>query len=368
MLRDELENAKRSVTTDSIQISIGEISSMYSQGELDIIPDFQRLFRWSIEKKTAFVESILIGIPVPPAFAFENSDGTWELIDGLQRISTILEFMGILRDPDDRTKILPASKLCSATYLTSLKGMSWSSGPANNSSLDKSLQLFFRRSRLDFQVLKHPSDPKTKFDLFQRLNRGGEYANEQEVRTCSMVLGNPDATRRIKEIADSERFVRVLNVTEEQKSKQKNIEYLVRAIVHTAKEFGGDLDVQQFLDKSILKVIVESDPETVIDDVSWAVNILDELFGGSALIPHEHAHEGIARRFSLRGLESILVGIAKNCRSITNLENPKEFVRSKIDEFWRQKEVVELSASGLRGTTRLQRTVPFGESWFNPND
>jgi len=100
MLKYELETAKRSVTTDSLQISIGEIASMYVAEELDIIPEFQRLFRWSPEKKTAFIESILIGIPVPPAFAHEKEDGTWELIDGLQRISTILEFMGILRDHD----------------------------------------------------------------------------------------------------------------------------------------------------------------------------------------------------------------------------------------------------------------------------
>ncbi|NBQ68262.1 MAG: DUF262 domain-containing protein [Nitrosomonadaceae bacterium] len=196
---------------------------MYSQGELDIIPDFQRLFRWKIEKKTAFIESILIGIPVPPAFAFENHDGTWELIDGLQRISTILEFMGILRDPEDRTKILPASRLCTATYLPSLNGISWVGHSVGETLLDKSLQLFFRRSRLDFQVLKHPSDPKTKFDLFQRLNRGGEYANEQEVRTCSMVLGNPDATRRIKEIADSDFFQGSLTLLQNKKSSNKTL-------------------------------------------------------------------------------------------------------------------------------------------------
>ncbi|WKT60037.1 DUF262 domain-containing protein [Microbulbifer thermotolerans] len=368
MLREELEEAKRSVTTDNIQISIGEIASMYSQGELDIIPDFQRLFRWGLDKKTAFIESILIGIPVPPAFAFENSDGTWELIDGLQRISTILEFMGILRDPEDRTKVLPASSLSSATYLKSLKGVSWSGGQDGSSALDKSLQLFFRRSRLDFQVLKHPSDPKTKFDLFQRLNRGGEYANEQEVRTCSMVLGNPDATRRIKEIADSEKFIRILKVTDDQKFKQKNVEYLVRAIVHTAEDYNGELDVQEFLDRSILKIIVDRDPEPEIDKVVWAINILDELHQGNALIPHDDAHPGIAQRFSLRGLEAVLVGIARNSRSIANLDNPKEFVRSRLDEFWRQEAVAELSASGLRGTTRLQRTVPFGDNWFKPNE
>ena len=56
MLKDEIETAKRSVTTDSLQISIGEITSMYSQEELDIIPEFQRLFRWSNDEKTAFVD------------------------------------------------------------------------------------------------------------------------------------------------------------------------------------------------------------------------------------------------------------------------------------------------------------------------
>lgn len=369
MLKDELETAKRSVTTDSLQISIGEIASMYSQEELDIIPEFQRLFRWTNEKKTAFVESILIGIPVPPAFAYENADGTWELIDGLQRLSTILEFMGILRDPDDRTKILPPSTLSSSTYLPSLEGVRWTGDATIEgvTSLEKSLQLFFRRARLDFQVLKHPSDAKTKFDLFRRLNRGGEYANEQEVRTCSMVLGNPDATRRIREIAQSERFSRVMNITTEQKSKQKDVEYIVRAIVHSAKDFESDMDVQEFLDQGILKVIIEDDPNPAIDKVLWAVNTLDQLNGSDALLPHNEAYEGIARRFSLRALESILVGIARNKNLIASLEDPTSFLRTRIDTFWRQKAVANLSTPGLRGTTRIQRTVPFGDEWFRPN-
>ncbi|ODC00617.1 hypothetical protein A3197_09870 [Candidatus Thiodiazotropha endoloripes] len=366
MLRDELEEAKRSVTTDSLQISIGEIASMYSQEELDIIPDFQRLFRWSIEKKTAFIESILIGIPVPPAFAYEKSDGTWELIDGLQRISTILEFMGILRDPEDRTKIMPASTLSSSTYLPSLEGVKWSKDDEGGMALEKSLQLFFRRARLDFQVLKHPSDSKTKFDLFQRLNRGGEYANEQEVRTCSMVLGNPDATRRIKEIARSERFVRIMKISPEQSSKQKDVEYLVRSIVHTATDYSAETDVQEYLDRSILKIIVNEDPNATIDRIIWTINILDELFAENALMPHQKAYEGIAQRFSLRALECILVGIARNKDEISELPDYRRYILDKVDGFWRQREVFELSAPGLRGTTRIQRTIPFGAEWFRP--
>ena len=166
---------------------------MYSAAELNILPDFQRLHRWTPAKKSNFIESILIGIPIPPLFVFETDEGIWELVDGLQRVSTILEFMGILRDVDrpDQTK---RSVLSAAKYLPDLENVVWSAQSDDERSLDKSLQLFFRRARLDFEILKHPSNPTTKHDLFQRLNRGGAYANEQEVRTCSMVLADTDFT------------------------------------------------------------------------------------------------------------------------------------------------------------------------------
>lgn len=368
MLKNELETAKRSVVTDSLQISIGEIASMYAADELDIIPDFQRLFRWSPEKKTAFIESILIGIPVPPAFAYEKADGTWELIDGLQRISTVLEFMGILRDAENPSEKRQPSVLRTATYLPSLDGMVWPVEGIDDDAqvLEKSLQLFFRRSRLDFQILKHPSDAKTKFDLFQRLNRGGEYANEQEVRTCSMVLGNADATDRIRNLARSDEFINIFKITEDQTLKQKDVEYAVRSLVHTAEDFGSDADVQEFLDRGVARVIVDRDPSDVIDTVEWSVNTLHRLFGEDALMPHDEAYAGIAKRFSLRALEALLVGIARNKEQIQNLDDPDSFLRERVDGFWREREVAELSASGLRGTTRIQRTIPFGEQWFSP--
>ena len=86
MLKDEIDEAKRTVSTDTVQITIGEVANMYATDELNILPEFQRLFRWSDNRKSNFVESILIGIPIPPAFVYENANGTWELIDGLQRI------------------------------------------------------------------------------------------------------------------------------------------------------------------------------------------------------------------------------------------------------------------------------------------
>lgn len=311
------------------------------------------------------MESILIGIPIPPAFVYENENGTWELIDGLQRISTVLEFMGLLKDPD--TGKLRRSRLIKTKYLPSLEGVVWEKQEEDDQNLDKSLQLFFRRHRIDFQILKHPSDPKTKFDLFQRLNRGGAYANEQEVRTCSMVLADPDFMKQIRHFATREDFREIFRVNDEQAQNQKDLEYIVRLVVHRSEDFQKGSDVQEFLDQAILKVIETKRSVKALDDVGWTVETLYRLFGREALIPPEDKPAGIARQFSLRALEGIAVGLARNKQSILNLKNSDKFIKEKVGKFWGQPEVADMSAPGLRGTVRLQRSVAFGDRWFNPN-
>ena len=117
-LQIELDNARLSVKTDSYPMSIGELVSMYDDGELEIRPEFQRLFRWSLEQKSNFIESVLLGIPIPSIFVSQREDGVWELVDGLQRISTILSFMGKMRD--NNGKLCKPLKLNGTKYLPSL--------------------------------------------------------------------------------------------------------------------------------------------------------------------------------------------------------------------------------------------------------
>jgi len=117
----ELESARQSVATDDYPMSIGEIINIYKAGELEINPQFQRYFRWNAKQKSNLIESLLIGIPVPPIFVYERDSGVWELIDGLQRVSTILEFFGELRDGSG-TKRNP-STLIGTTYIADLDGV-----------------------------------------------------------------------------------------------------------------------------------------------------------------------------------------------------------------------------------------------------
>jgi hypothetical protein len=137
--------------------------------------------------------------------------------------------------------------------------------------------------------------------------------------------------------------------------------------VHTYEEFPKGRDVQEFLDQAILKVMGERDVDDVLDQIGWSIETLHRLFGDRALVPPEDRPEGIAPRLSLRALEGIAVGLARHKGAILAEEDSDKFIRGKVGDFWKQPAVAEMSAPGLRGTVRLQRSVAFGSQWFNPN-
>lgn len=371
-LISEVEAAARGVATDSITMSIGELSSYYKDKDLDISPQFQRAFRWSLAKKSNLIESILLAIPIPSVFVFENADGSWELVDGLQRLSTIFEFMGILRDSESGKTHAP-SCLLPTRYLPSLSNAVWErSDRVKQNAVDQqneigsTLQRKIRTSRIQVEILRHPSDVETKYDLFQRLNRGGEIANAQEVRNSLCVMASATGFAAIKEYAESTLFNDLFKVTDRGIEQQKHIEYLMRLIVHSYFDFDPKKDLEEFVDDGMRKVL--SDPRAFPwhAKIDASLNRLMSACGDKALLPASAGTKN-ANRVSLRQLESIAVGVTKNIVAIDDLAKPDKFVLKKVTAFWKQPEVTLMSAAGLNSSVRLQRTVPFGEKWFKPD-
>lgn len=369
MLTDEIRNGQRSVRTDAYQMSVGEIVSMYDNREIIIDPEFQRLFRWNISQKSKLIESLLLGIPLPSIFVFEKEDSRWELIDGLQRISTILEFMGKLRSPDGGSE--PPSILEATKYLPSLHNAVWELSEVipevpvpEQKELDKSHQLAIRRARIGVEILKRPSDDQTKFDLFQRLNAGGTQANAQELRNCIMLMVSGAFFRAVKVSAEEKQFRTVTAVTEDQFERQRHMELATRFLVHATVPYDGTLDVEEYIDEGIIKLASASDGVAEATLITQTFTLLNEVAGKDALRRFEKGqHSG---KVGLVGLEGIAVGVAKNLVAINALPAPQDFVREKIRSFWEQEEASNFTSPGLRGTTRIQRTVPFGERWFRP--
>nr|WP_313036943.1 DUF262 domain-containing protein [Achromobacter ruhlandii] len=372
MLEQEINNAQRQVRTDAYQMSIGEVVTMYDEDEIVIAPEFQRLFRWNITQKSRLIESLLLGIPLPPIFVFENEDGKWELIDGLQRLSTILEFMGKLKDPESGN-LLPPSLLESTKYLPSLHNTVWEladniadAAEADQKPLSKPHQLAIRRARVGVEILKRPSDTQTKFDLFQRLNAGGTQANAQELRNCIMLMVNADYFRGIKAASERASFLSLINVSEDQIERQRHMELAVRFLVHSLVGYDGSLDVEEYIDAGIVHLAHVGDTVTDVSLLTQVFDLLQQALGDDALRRFDAATNRHVGKVGLVGLEGIAVGVAHNLAQIQLQPDPIAFVRQRTQEFWSQVEVGTFTAGGLRGTTRIQRTVPFGTRWFRP--
>ena len=368
MLKDEIEKAQRLVKTDAYQMSVGEVVNMYKDGEFIINPDFQRLFRWEIGQKSKLIESLLLGIPLPSIFVFEKEDSKWELIDGLQRISTLLEFMGELKDPTTG-QLEPPTILVATKYLPSLHETVWEKSKLvvdvrfeDQNPLESPQRLAIKRSRLSVEILKRPSHNATKYDLFQRLNAGGTTANAQELRNCIIIMVNREYAGFVRTLAESQSFNTVLAASEDQLEKQRHMEYACRFLVHTYLPYDGKLDVEEFIDESIVKLATANETQEAGATFNYTFSLLNQAFSGDVLRRlRKETHVG---RVGLAAFEIIAVGIAKNITNIQSKANPTDYARQRIVEFWQSPRVEDFFVPGLTGTVRIKRTVPFGTEWF----
>src|SRR5258706_14480207 len=188
LLQSEIEKRAREIHTDRYSMSINEVVAMYQDDDLETHPEFQRIFRWTIEQQSRLIESVFLGIPIRPIFVAQRSDGVWDVVDGVQRLSTIFRFMGILKD-ENRNPDQPVP-LKAGEYLRGLANVIWGNdvaealgGGQRYVALSEAQQRFFKRARLDIQIVQKESDDQAKFDLFQRLNSGTRLS-EQEARHC----------------------------------------------------------------------------------------------------------------------------------------------------------------------------------------
>lgn len=354
---DEIAGARNEIRTDKLDMSYGEIANLYENKELIIKPEYQRLFRWTPTQKTRFIESVLLGFPTPAIFVAEDESGIWELVDGLQRVSTILEFIGVLKDADGN-QVAP-SRLIKAGYkpqLTSIEGFSFN-------ELSLKARLSIKRAGCRVEVIKIGSKPKMKYEVFERLNTGGSELTDQEVRNCIFRAMGPYFVDWIDSLAAFPPFCENLGLSDFQKNTMFDRGLILRyfAIKNAYEEF--EHDVEPF----ITDFIREALEETREFNKDYEEKLFKETFQLIGTAMGEDAWRHFRDRkhkgpFSVYVYETVSIGIAVNIDFVRKLKSDE--LRDRIIGFKQTPEFINNTGAGANIKSKLRQRIEFAHSFF----
>ncbi len=164
-LTRQLGEQRRTVDFDTFDIQMQELLRQLYDGQISVAPVYQRHFRWDDTRCSQLIESLALGIPIPNLFMATNPDNNWEVVDGVQRLSTVVKFAG---SADLRKKLNVGEQLVlqGLEKLDQFNGLTFDQLPPH-------LQQHIRTRPLKVVTLNDKSDKRLRIDLFERLNTGG---------------------------------------------------------------------------------------------------------------------------------------------------------------------------------------------------
>jgi predicted DNA-binding protein len=192
MLNQEWKNLKNNANTENVLMTISEIVGYYKRGRININPSYQRNYRWSNEQKTKFIESLLLKYPIPPIISIktENENGLseYEIIDGVQRLSTIFEFVNAQPKNGEMIKNIKEDlgKLEGANTFLEINGKDWADFEKEQ------FDFIFESSTLLFTNFTTNTED-IKYEMFERLNSLSSQLSRQEIRNSIIAMKDPNS-------------------------------------------------------------------------------------------------------------------------------------------------------------------------------
>ncbi len=180
----------------------------YKFGELNLNPDFQRNEVWGEKQKSRLIESILIKIPIPSFYIDARDESNWIVIDGLQRLSTIIRYINdefILKDLE---------------FLKGLEGKKFS-------NLDRNFQRRVEDFKLTLYLIRPNTPEEIALNIFTRINTLGEPLSQQEIRHA---IFNGKSTKLLKELAESKEFLETVKPSARMKKRMNDRELILRLL------------------------------------------------------------------------------------------------------------------------------------------
>jgi hypothetical protein len=238
----EIREKRKTVDYNTIEYPIEILVQKYLDGIDDdtnelFIPDYQREMAWSPEHQSKFIESVLLGLPIPYIFVADSSaeddkeDARLEIIDGTQRIRTLANFIN------------NELELSNLKKLSNLNDFSFADLPLSR-------QRRFKRSTIRMIQLTEEADEEVRRDLFERINRGSVELNEMEKRRGIYPGVFLDL---VEELSKDQRFLNLCSFSEASIERREPQEYVLRffAFLNNYHNFSGN--VHDFLDQYLIK-------------------------------------------------------------------------------------------------------------------
>ncbi|KAA0115094.1 DUF262 domain-containing protein [Mycolicibacterium sp. P9-22] len=171
-----------------------------------VVPAYQRAFTWEDERKSRFIESLIMGLPIPFLFFWEMPDGRLEIVDGSQRLRTLEQF------------IYDGFRLTELSTLTNLSGCAFNDLPASR-------QRKIRNRPIRGIVLNEDADEAARLDMFERINTGSKIANTAEIRRGALAGPFLDL---VTELAELPSFAALAPMTKKAKDERGYEELVTR--------------------------------------------------------------------------------------------------------------------------------------------
>lgn len=233
---EQIVTLKKDVDYDTKEYPVETVVDKYVTGKADdsneiFIPEYQRDFTWDVARQSKFIESVLIGLPIPYVFVADvddkaGSEGRLEVVDGSQRIRTLAEFIsGFL-------------VLVGLKKLTALNGFRFS-------DLAPSRQRRFKRSTLRMIVLTERADEEVRRDMFERINTGSEELRDMEKRRG--ILRGP-MNDFLTECAQIPLFNELVQLSTASVSRREREELILRFFAYLERYEDFSHSVVDFLD------------------------------------------------------------------------------------------------------------------------
>ena len=359
-LQEQIDTMSKSIKTDSYPMSIGELAALYKDGELDINPVYQRMFRWDIEQQSALIESILLQIPIPPIYVYQSEDGKWNLIDGQQRLSTIFKFMGILKkdvqdDEEINETLYEREPLTRTKFLPALEGKYWEDDDPEK-SLSDAQRRYIKRSKILIIIIDKSSDSFAQYEMFQRLNTGGSHLSPQEIRNCILVVKNEEIYRWFKKLSEYEYFRNSIPISEKDADEQGYIELVVKYFILRYSEFdvSDSENYNNFVTDEILSLIDNNKIKQEKDEEIFqkTFKLIFDVMGENAFKrynPEKGVHCGPVL---VGAYEAIIPGVSEN---VEFYANSQEILKECIDNIYISTEYQEATKRGVRPVARIKK-------------